>query len=282
MSVTYDEVRLARKRAYDRVRYELEKRSDKPINVGSAGFTLIPVPKHATQAELEYLYRYFTELRVENVDSYLSYEYEVHGIEKPTSIKNPYAREYRYKKSDEYFSSGYTPDEFFDDYELREQIYSDEADYESQVTDYEEEYSEPEPEPTPPEPEEDSWDDDDWWDADDWYDDDTAPDLVDYESAIIDNAYGINSEAGQAVEEALQSIKEQFENIGDMEKYRSGLESLFEDTYFWDNLQNTNKYRKQDGNIDNTGKSEEKILSEMNRALSKVYRHFGMSYYREY
>lgn len=236
MSVTLDDVKLARKRAYDRVDYWLQKY--RGMTIHEAGISIPRIPKDLHPSEYGEWYDYF--------ESFTGAQ-EEGGTQDYLEGENE------------------PPDLDPDNHPEPEPI---EPDY-------------PE-EPEPPEPEEDSWDDDDWWDADDWYDDDTAPDLVDYEAAIIDNAYGINSDAGQAVEEALQNIKEQFENIGDMEKYKSGLEDLFDDVYFWDNLQNTNKYRKQDGNIDNTGKSEEKILSEMNRALSKVYRHFGMSYYREY
>lgn len=251
MSVTLDDVRLARKRAYDRVDYWLQKY--RGMTIHEAGISIPRIPKDLHPSEYGEWFDYFESFT---------------GAQEEGGTQD-------------YLEGENEPPELDLDY-----------------------HPKPEPidiefpdEPEPPETAEDDFDsddvskviddtlngeDDDWWDADDWYDDDTAPDLVDYEAAIIDNAYGINSDAGQAVEEALQNIKEQFENIGDMEKYKSGLESLFEDTYFWDNLQNTNKYRKQDGNIDNTGKSEEKILSEMNRALSKVYRHFGMSYYREY
>lgn len=251
MSVTLDDVRLARKRAYDRVDYWLQKYQG--VTIHEAGISLPRIPKDLHPSEYGEWFDYF-----ENFTGA-----EEHGA---------------------------TEDYVFDEYEPPEldPVY----------------HPEPEPiepdfpeEPEPPEPAEDDWtsddvseaidntlngDDDDWWDYGDYVDDDTAPDLVDVEGAIIDNAYGISDVAGQAVEEALQNIKEQFENIGDMEKYQSGLEDLFDDTYFWDNLQRTNKYRRQDGNIDNRGKTEEKILSEMNRALSKVYSHFGMTYYREY
>ena len=279
MSVTLDDVRLARKRAYDRVRYELEKRSDKPINVGSAGFTLIPVPKHATQAELEYLYRYFTELRVENVESYLRYEYEVHDIEKPTSIKNPYAREYRYKKSDEYFSSGYTPDEFFDDYELREQIYSDEADYESQVADYEEEYSEPEPEPPEPEPAEDEWEDDYWQDSSAYGDDDTAPNYFESVDEIINRGYEYGNKIGEALEEAMNNLMNVL-GVDDEEEFAKSLGNM-DDVFseFEKAKEYLSKLQEEDSN-NTSSKLFKSGMDHLNRGLSQLYKKVGLLYTR--
>lgn len=273
MSVTLDDVRLARKRAYDRVDYWLQKY--RGLTIHEAGISIPRIPKNLHPSEYGEWYDYFEGLEGATAEGNTSGF--VSGAYKPPDDPNEPTR------------SGYstiedTPPNFKDYYQqaidnayetddVIGAIVEDALSHIGSTTD---------DDSNEDESEEDAWDDDDWWDYGDYEDYDTAPDYVDYEAAVIDNAYGINSVAGQAVEEALQNIKEQFENIGDMEKYQSGLEDLFDDVYFWDNLQRTNKYRRQDGNIDNRGKTEEKIFSEMNRALSKVYRHFGMHYYREY
>lgn len=243
MSVTLDDVRLARKRAYDRVDYWLQKY--RGMTIHEAGISIPRIPKDLHPSEYGEWYDYFESFTGAQEEG--GTEDYLEGDNEPPELDPVYHPE---------------PEPIEPDF--------------------------PE-EPEPPEPIEDDFgpDDvskaiDDILNGDDENRNDTAPDYVDYEAAIIDNAYGISSDAGQAVEEALENIKKQFENIKDIKKYQSGLEDLFNDTYFWDNLQRANKYSKNYGNIDNTGKSADKIRAETNKALSKVYRHFGMHYYREY
>lgn len=243
MSVTLDDVKLARKRAYDRVDYWLQKY--RGMTIHEAGISIPRIPKDLHPSEYGEWFDYFESFT---------------GAQEEGGTQD-------------YLEGENEPPELDLDYHPKpEPIDIDFPD-----------------EPEPPEPAEDEFDSDDVskviddiLNNDDDIDANTARDLVDYEAAIIDNAYGISSDAGQAVEEALENIKKQFENIKDMKKYQSGLEDLFNDTYFWGNLQRANRYSKNYGNIDNSGKKAEKIRAETNRALSKVYRHFGMTYYREY
>lgn len=133
MSYTYAEVRLARKRAYDRVRYELEKQNPGAyINVGGAGYELIPINKKMTQAELDYYYEYFNQLRREKVSDYVELKYEVKDVSKPVTVRNPYGRRYRLEEVDKYVETGYTPEHYYDDPELQSEIWKIDVEREEQ------------------------------------------------------------------------------------------------------------------------------------------------------
>lgn len=235
MSVTLDDVRLARKRAYDRVDYWLQKY--RGMTIHEAGISIPRIPKDLHPSEYGEWFDYF--------ESFTGAQ-EEGGTE-------------------DYLEGENEPPELNPEY-----------------------HNEPEPiepdlpeEPEPPEPAEDEWDDDDWWDADDWYDDDTAPDSVNIEDDILDVAYGISPETGDAIAEALNNIRNHFENIDDIEGYESGLEDVFNDSYLWDNLQRASHYRARQERAGDMA-ADMDFYDEVNRALSKLYRHFGMKYYREY
>ena len=266
MSVTLDDVRLARKRAYDRVDYWLQKYQG--VTIHEAGISIPRIPKDLHPSEYGEWFDYyesFTGAQEEGgTQDYLE------GENEPPELNPEYHPE---------------PEPIEPDF--------------------------PE-EPEPPEPVEDEWtsddvseaidntlngDDDDWWDADDWDDDDTAPDPVDLEESIVDNAFGISDEVGGAIEEALSNIREQYENIGDLEGYASALEDVLNDNYLWNSLQRVEKYKSQIAfnltmGFSNTGtqysdedaiaQGRRETMHEFNHALQKLYRHFGMKYYREY
>lgn len=258
MSVTLDDVRLARKRAYDRVDYWLQKY--RGLTIHEAGISIPRIPKNLHPSEYGEWYDYFEGLEGATAEGNTSGF--VSGAYKPPDDPNEPTRS-RYTTIED------TPPNFKDYYQQAiDNAYETDDVIGAIVEDALSHIGST------------TYDDSNEDDSED--EEPTAPDHVDYEAAILDNAYGISSDAGQAVEEALQNIKKQFENIKDIKKYQSGLEDLFNDTYFWGNLQRANKYSKQYGNIDNRGKSTDKIRAETNRALSKVYRHFGMHYYREY
>lgn len=260
MSVTLDDVRLARKRAYDRVDYWLQKYQG--VTIHEAGISIPRIPKDLHPSEYGEWYDYFEGFTG--------------------------AQEH-----------GGTEDYVFDEYEPP----ALDPDY----------HPEPEPiepdlpeEPEPPEPTEDEWEDDFWqdsgaygdeWEDDFWQDsgasgdDNTAPDYVDIESEIRNNAYDIDSDVGQFIGEALDDIKERFENIGDMDSFNSALEDVMDDSYLWDSLQRSNKYKRNGGTSDFgivkngiqvDADKLEASTTEVNHALQKLYKHFGMSYYREY
>lgn len=261
MSVTLDDVRLARKRAYDRVDYWLQKYQG--VTIHEAGISIPRIPKDLHPSEYGEWFDYF--------ESFTGAE--EHGA------------------TEDYVFDEYEPPDLDPEYHPRPEP-PEEPDF-------------PE-EPEPPEPGEDDSDDDegwgaDWWEDDDdddggwgadwWEEDDTAPDPVDLEAEIRDNAYGIDYEAGQLIGEALDNIKEQFENIGDIDGYNSGLSDVLDDRYLWDSLQRANKYNRNGGTSDFgivrngiqvDAEKIEKANSELNHALQKLYSHFGMKYYREY
>lgn len=260
MSVTLDDVRLARKRAYDRVDYWLQKYQG--VTIHEAGISIPRIPKDLHPSEYGDWYDYFEGFTGA----------EEHG------------------GTEDYVFDEYEPPELNPEYHNEPEPIEPDLPEEPEPPEPAEEPDFPE-EPKSPEPSEDEWEDDYWWDADDWYDDNTAPDPVDLETEIRDNAYGIDYEAGQLIGEALDNIREQFENIGDIEGYNSGLSDVLDDRYLWDSLQRANKYNRNGGTSDFgivrngiqvDAEKIEKANSELNHALQKLYSHFGMKYYREY
>lgn len=236
MSVTLDDVKLARKRAYDRVDYWLQKY--RGMTIHEAGISIPRIPKDLHPSEYGEWFDYF--------ESFTGAQ-EEGGTE-------------------DYLEGENEPPELNPEY-----------------------HNEPEPiepdlpeEPEPPEPAEDEWEDDDWWYGIDVPDDDTAPDTVDLEEQIKDWAYGISDDTGEAISEALDILKEQFENVGDLEGYQAALEDVSNDTWLWDSLQRANRYRKYEGKVESEGGYNWKDpLLEFHHAMSKLFRHFGLKYYME-
>lgn len=250
MSVTLDDVKLARKRAYDRVDYWLQKY--RGMTIHEAGISIPRIPKDLHPSEYGEWYDYFESFT---------------GAQKEGG-------------TEDYLEGENEPPDLDPEY-----------------------HPEPEPiepdfpeEPEPPEPAEDDWtsddvseaidntlngDDDYWWDYGAYDYDDIAPDSVNIEDDILDVAYGISPETGDAMTEALNNIREHFENIDDIDAYESGLEDVFNDSYLWDNLQRASQYRARQERAGDMA-ADFDFYEEVNRALSKLYRHFGMKYYREY
>lgn len=253
MSVTLDDVKLARKRAYDRVDYWLQKYQG--VTIHEAGISIPRIPKDLHPSEYGDWYDYFEGFTGAEehggTEDYVFDEYEppeldseYHPKAEPEPIPEPEP-----EPIEEF------PDEpWWDDYE----------------EDEEDEYEPSEPEPDP-------YDESGYEDIDfDWYDwQEEAPEPIDIEDLIKQRANDISPEAGDAIDEALNNIKEQYDNIGDSDGYYSGLENMFTDDFLWDNLQRSERYRAQS---DGGGSA----ISELGRALSKTYKHFGMTYYREY
>lgn len=252
MSVTLDDVKLARKRAYDRVDYWLQKYQG--VTIHEAGISIPRIPKDLHPSEYGDWYDYFEGFTGAEerggTEDYVFDEYkppdldpDYHPEAEPKPIPEPEP-----EPIEEF------PDEpWWDDYE----------------EDEEDEYEPSEPEPDPYD--ESAYEDIDY----DWYDWQEAPEPIDIEDLIKQRANDISPEAGEAIDEALNNIKEQYENIGDLDGYYSGLENMFTDDFLWDNLQRSERYRAQS---DGGGSA----ISELGRALSKAYKHFGMTYYREY
>lgn len=221
MSVTLEQVRLARKQAYDRVDYWLQKYQG--VTIHEAGISIPRIPKDLKPSEYGEWFDYFEAFT---------------GAEE----------------------HGATEDYVFDEYEPPER---------------EDEY----PEPEEPEPEPEDYDE---GEDEGGYggggeppdDDEIAPDYVDKKEKIIDDAFDIDADAGNAISEALDNIQEQFENIKDMKGYESGLDSAIKNTNLWDDLKRAARYRDTKG--------YDAFMGEVTHALQRLYKHFGMTYVREY
>lgn len=250
MDVTLKEVRLARKRAYDRLDYWLQK--FKGMTIKESGLKLTPIPKDLKPSEYETWKGYYEGFTGGQWwgQSYFFVDWK----------QEPPAREWGavdpdYIDYDALDSTGFEFDE-------------------EPVPPTEPEVEEPEPETYEDEPVKPFWEYDDYYDEfEDDFEDGVAPNSFSSLDEMIDRAFAYGSKIGEPFKEAIDSI---MIVTGFDADSVVGLTNNMTDV--WEELEKAASY------INAAGSARDKTfaigLNHLNTALSKLYAGFGLTYVR--
>lgn len=248
MSVTLDDVRLARKRAYDRVDYWLQKY--RGMTIHEAGISIPRIPKDLHPSEYGEWFDYFESftgaqeeggtqdyLEGENEPPELNPEY--HNEPEPIDIEFPDEPEPPEPAEDDFDSddvSKIIDDTLNGDYPDKE-----------------------------------------WYDR--YKEDDTAPNYFTTVDEIINRGYEYGSTIGEAFEEAMNNIMNVL-RVEDEEEFAKSLGNM-DDVFSEFEKAKAYLSKLQEENSNNmSSKLFKNGMDHLNRALSKLYKKVGLLYTR--